>query len=119
MPLAIKSTLQANALDVLSSLLNLVGEEISYFATFQRAGVSKAGTTLQLPPTDKIVRLFKTLVTDIQDVYGDAKRELVRNLDRFDQSLQDAGLLLIRRVDDNVFTILSNQDGIQKDIIFC
>jgi hypothetical protein len=39
-----KESLEANAFDVLSSLLNLVGENISYFATFKRTGISASGT---------------------------------------------------------------------------
>jgi hypothetical protein len=39
-----KESLEANAFNVLTSLLNLVGENISYFATFERAGISTTGT---------------------------------------------------------------------------
>jgi len=56
--------------------------------------------------------LFRTPVTDIQNVYGDAKNDLSRSLVRFDKTLQEAGLKLMLRVDNNVLTILNNQDGI-------
>jgi len=38
-----EESFQANAFNVLSSLLNLVGYNISYFATFKRVGISKTG----------------------------------------------------------------------------
>ena len=37
-------------------------------------------------------------------MYGDAKNDLVRSLERFDKSLQDVGLLTVLR-------ILSGQEG--------
>lgn len=52
------------------------------------------------------------LVTDIQNIYGHAKNDLSRSLVRFDNTLQEAGLKLMIRVDKNVFTILNNQNGI-------
>jgi len=58
------------------------------------------------------VRLFKSLFTDIQNVYGDAKDDFLRSLVKFDTSLQDAGLLLITRVDENVSKIQNEQEGI-------
>jgi hypothetical protein len=41
----LKDKLEANAFNVLTCLLNLVGENVSYYATFQRAGqaISKTG----------------------------------------------------------------------------
>lgn len=108
-----RDRLEANAFEVLSSLLNLVGKNVSYFATFARAGraFSKASTSNLISDTDALARLFKSLVTDIQNVYGDAKNDLVRNLAKFDKTLHDAGLLLIRRVDHNTITIINNQEG--------
>jgi len=43
----LKDRLESNAFNVLSFLLNLVGKNVSYFATFERAGrpISKAGTS--------------------------------------------------------------------------
>jgi len=41
---AFKDRLEANAFNVLTSLLNLVGENIAYYATFKRVGISKTGT---------------------------------------------------------------------------
>jgi len=48
--------------------------------------------------------VFKSLVTDNPKVYMDANNDLVRSLIRFNQSLQDAGLL-------SVVQILNNQEG--------
>jgi len=62
------------------------------------------------------VRLFKSLFTDAQDVYGDAKTQLLRALVKFDKSLQDAGLLLITRVDENISKIQNEQEGIPSQI---
>jgi hypothetical protein len=55
--------------------------------------------------------MFKTLFTDIQDVYGDAKKDMSRSLEKFEKSLQEAGLLLITRVDENVLKIRSEQES--------
>jgi hypothetical protein len=49
--------------------------------------------------------MFKTLFTDIQEVYRDAQQEMSRSLEKFEKSLQEAGLLLITRVDANVLKI--------------
>jgi len=115
-----RDRVEANAFEILSSLLNLVGKNVSYFATFARAGRTFARTGISdLDPinvANSLARLSKTLVTDIQNVYGDAKNDLVRNLAKFDKTLQDAGLLLIRRVDDNTITILNNQEGFDWDM---
>jgi len=43
---------------------------------------------------------------------------LVRSLVKFDKSMQDAGLLLIKRVDDNVGVILEKQEGTISEDIF-
>jgi glutathionyl-hydroquinone reductase len=91
--------------------LNLVGENIAYYATFKRAGVSKTGTLESWIMPDLSARLFKTLFTGIQNVYGDAKKDLLRSLDKFDKTLQVAGLLLITRVDENVSKIQNAQEG--------
>ena len=64
------------------------------------------------------MRLFKSLFTDIQNVYGDAKDAFLRSLVKFDKSLQDAGLLLITRVDENVSKIQNEQEGIPSQIHF-
>lgn len=56
-------------------------------------------------------RLLKNLITDIQQVYGDAQAEFVRSLIRFDRSLQGAGLLVLKRVDDKVGTLLSARES--------
>ena len=56
--------------------------------------------------------MFKTLFTDTQDVYGDAKKDLSRSLEKFEKSLQEAGLLLMTRVDENVAKIRNEQEGI-------
>ena len=110
----LKDRLEANAFNVLGCLLNLVGENVSYFATFERAGraISKTGTPNRIAGTDKAVCLFKSQVTDIQSVYGDVKEDFLRGLVRFDKSLQDAGLLLLKRVDENVVTILAGREGL-------
>jgi len=104
--------LEANAFNVLTCLLNLIGENVSYFATFEGAGraVSKTGNCDLLLDVYHAARIFKHLVTDIQRVYGDANNDFMRSLVRFDTSLQDAGLLLLRRVDRNVFTLLNDRD---------
>jgi hypothetical protein len=39
-----KEGLEASAFNLLTSLLNLVGENIAYYATFKRASISKTGT---------------------------------------------------------------------------
>ena len=57
------------------------------------------------------MQAFKTLFTDAPHVYGDAKTELSRSLDKFEKSLQEAGLLLMVRVDENVATIRNKQEG--------
>ena len=74
---------------------------------FQRLVLSNRG----LWP-DLSARLFKTLFTEIQDAYGDAKNDLLRSLVKFDKTLQAAGLLLITRVDENVSKIQNAQEGI-------
>ena len=56
--------------------------------------------------------MFKSLVTDIQNVYGDAKNDFLRSLVRFDKSLQDAGLLILKHVDDNVGALVSGREGL-------
>jgi len=61
-----------------------------------------------------VVRVFQTLVTDIQNVYGDTKNDFVKSLVRFDKSLQDAGLLLLKRVDDNVGVLLTGREGLSS-----
>jgi hypothetical protein len=55
--------------------------------------------------------VFKTLFTDIQDVYGDAKKEVSRSLKKFENSFKEAGLLLIARVDENTVKIRNEQGG--------
>jgi len=55
--------------------------------------------------TNRTVRIFKLLVTDNPKVYMDANNDLVRSLVRFNQSLQDAGLL-------SVFKLLNSQEGV-------
>jgi len=55
--------------------------------------------------------VFKILATDIQAVYGDAKNDFVRSLVRFDKSLHDANLWLVKRVDDNVGVLLTGREG--------
>ena len=52
------------------------------------------------------------MFTDTQDVYGDAKKDLLRSLEKFEKSLQEAGLLLMTRVDENVAKIQNEQEGI-------
>lgn len=44
----LKDRLEANAFNVLACLLNLVGENVSYYATFERAGkaISKTGISI-------------------------------------------------------------------------
>jgi len=42
--------------------------------------------------------MFKSLVTDIQSVYRNARDDLRRALDRFDKSLQDVGLWSVLKV---------------------
>ena len=74
--------------------------------------MSKTGISNRTFRINAPVRVFKSLVTDIQNVYGDAKKDFVRSLFRFDKSLQDAGLLLLKRVDDNVGVLLSGREGI-------
>lgn len=46
----LKDRLKANALNVLACLLNLVGENVSYYATFERAGrtISKTGILIRI-----------------------------------------------------------------------
>jgi hypothetical protein len=73
--------------------------------------LSKTGIPNRVFRINPPVRVFKSLVTDIQNVYGDAKKDFVRSLVRFDKSLQDAGLLLLKRVDDNVGVLLSGREG--------
>ena len=110
----LKNRLEANAFNTLTCLLNLVGENLSYYATFEGGGraLSKTGISNRTFRINAPVRVFKSLVTDIQNVYGDAKKDFVRSLFRFDKSLQDAGLLLLKRVDDNVGVLLSGREGI-------
>jgi hypothetical protein len=109
----LKNRLEANAFNALTCLLNLVGANLSYYATFEGGGraLSKTGTPNRVIRINAPVRVFKSLVTDIQNVYGDAKNDFVRSLVRFDKSLQDAGLLLLKRVDDNVGVLLSGREG--------
>jgi len=57
------------------------------------------------------VQVFKTLFTDAPNVYGNAKQDLSRSLDKFEKSLQEAGLLLMTRVDENVVRIRNKQEG--------
>ena len=121
MAYGLKNRLEANAFNVLTCLLNLVGENVSYYATFEGGGraLSKTGIPTHLIfRTNTAVRVFKSLVTDIQSVYGEAKNDLLRSLVRFDKSLQDAGLLLLKRVDDNVFTLLTGREGVFPQIWF-
>lgn len=73
--------------------------------------MSKTGVPNRFFRTNTAVRVFKSLVTDIQKIYGDAKNDFVRSLVRFDKSLQDAGLLLLKRMDDNVGVLLSEREG--------
>ena len=48
------------------------------------------------------MRAFKNLFTNIASVYRDAKKDLLRSLKSFDQSLQDARGKLLIRVDKMV-----------------
>ena len=57
------------------------------------------------------MQVFKTLFTDAPNVYGNAKQDLSRSLDKFEKSLQEAGLLLMTRVDENVVRIRNKQEG--------
>ena len=109
----LKNRLEANAFNTLTCLLNLVGVNLSYYATFEGGGraLSKTGTPNRVFRINPSVRIFKSLVTDIQNVYGDAKKDFVRSLVRFDKSLQDAGLLLLKRMDENVVVLLSGREG--------
>jgi len=109
-----KNRLEANSFNVLTCLLNLVGQNVSYYATFKGGGktVSTTGMPNWIFGSNTAARVFKSLVTDIQNVYGDAKNDFVRSLVRFDKSLQDAGLLLLKRVDDNVGVLLSGREGL-------
>ena len=77
-----------------------------------RAGCLKDWYCCLTLGTYTLVRIFKSLITDIQTAYGDAKKDLLRSLVRFDKSLQGAGLLLLKRVDNNVGTLLSEQQGL-------
>jgi hypothetical protein len=54
--------------------------------------------------TDRTVRVFKSLVTDHPKIYTDTNNDLIRSLVRFNQSLQDAGLL-------SVFRLVNKQEG--------
>lgn len=112
-----KKRLEANAFNVLTCLLNVVAENVSYFATFEARGkaVSKAGMFRLRLGTYVTARVLKTLTTDIQSVYGDAKNELLKSLVRFDKSLLDAALLLLKRVDDNVGALLSDRQGLTQN----
>ena len=76
--------------------------------------MSKTGSPNGVFRINPAVRVFKTLVTDIQNVYGDAKKDFVTSLVRFDKSLKDAGLLLLKRVDDNVGVLLSKEEGLSS-----
>ena len=109
-----KNRLEANAFNVLTCLLNLVGANVSYYATFEGGGraLSKTGSPNGVFRINPVVRVFKTLVTDIQNVYGDAKNDFVRSLVTFDKSLLDAGLLLLKRVDNTVGVLLSGREGL-------
>jgi len=102
-----KKRLEAKAFNVLTCLLNVVGENLSYFATFEQGGraVSKTGMYHLSLEIYTAVRVFKNLITDIQIVYGDAKDELLKSLVRFDRSLHDAGLLMLG-------TLLGEQEGL-------
>jgi len=50
----LKDRLEANAFNVLTCLLNLVSENVSYYATFEGAGraVSKTGTLIRMAETN-------------------------------------------------------------------
>jgi len=104
---------ETHAFNVLTCLLNLIGENVSYYATFEAAGstVSKTGACDLLLLSLIVVRVFKSLITDIQNVYGEVNKDFVRSLARFDTSLQDAGLLLLASVDHNVITLLDKDTG--------
>ena len=112
----LKNRLEANAFNALACLLNLVGANVSYYATFKAGGraLSKTGCPSQIFTINNAVRLFQTLVTDIQNVYGDAKKDFVRSLVRLDKSLQDAGLLLLKRLDKNVGALLCRREGLSS-----
>ena len=56
-------------------------------------------------------RLMKSLFTDIQQVYRNAQTEFVRSLVRFERSLHGTGLLVLKRVDNNVGTLLSARES--------
>ena len=116
LPSDFKDRLEANSFNVLSCLLNLVGQNVSYYATFKGGGTaaSKTCMTNRFFRSNTAVRVFKILVTDIQTIYGDAQKDFVRSLERFDKSLHDAGLLLLKGVDDTITVLLSEREGLSS-----
>lgn len=63
------------------------------------------------------VRVFKTLVTDIQDVYRDAKKDLTKSIERFDESLRDVGLVAVLTILDRQESFLLRLDGSLTDSV--
>jgi hypothetical protein len=85
----------ANALDTLTSLLNLIILQLSYFGTAKKAGkvVGKTGM-FSCDSRSMVVRVLKTVFTETQKKYANAKEALVKSLSRFNDSLWDAGLMI-------------------------
>jgi hypothetical protein len=79
-------TVQVNALGVLSAMLDLVGEQLTYLETF----AAKFGTSSYKVNGDFVGRVVINLVTDSGQVYQNAGRNLKEMVAKFNQSLTDA-----------------------------
>jgi hypothetical protein len=87
----IKDTVKDNAFDVLTAMLNLVGEQLLYFAT----ALGKTGLPSSLRVLNHVGRLNKMVFTDTQDAYKAAGDDFRDSVACFNQSLHDANLLMV------------------------
>lgn len=83
----IKTSAQVNALGVLEAMMDLVGQQLTYFDTFG-AKLGRNITILVLLTTAG--RTVVSVMTDTQEVYKNAGLQLKRNLAKFNQTLNDA-----------------------------
>jgi len=89
-----KEKAQAKAADILSALVDLIGQQVSHFAILQnRTRIEQGlGYFLQVLQLTWIARVLTTLVSSNGGAYENAQRKLETEIFEFNQCLQDVDL---------------------------
>lgn len=89
-----KDKAQAKAADILTALVNLIGQQLSYFAILQnRTHIEqRLGNSLSISFNLPVARLLKKLVSTKGGAYENAQKELEGSIAEFNQCLQDVDL---------------------------